>query len=245
MSSWILAIDTSTEACSCALGDGTRRYERYTDIPRKHAEKVLPMVEELLQEAGIGRSDISAIAFGRGPGAFTGLRIAASAVQGLAFALDVPVIPVSSLQALAQRGYREHCGEGEHGERGNNQCRILAAIDARMGELYWCAYQPDADNLMSPLMDEQLTAPLAMTTDAAMTAPLISESAGWIGVGTGWQYQTDMPAPLNQFSDVKANVCTHASDILTLALPRFARQEWVTAAQALPVYLRNNVVQKK
>ena len=227
MSSWILAIDTSTEACSCALGDGSQRFERYTDIPRKHAEKVLPMIEELLQEADICRADLGAVAFGRGPGAFTGLRIAASVVQGLAFALEIPVIPVSSLQALAQRGYREF-----------QQQHTVAAIDARMGELYWCAYGLDSNQLMAPVMEEQLTAPAAMTAGFAPTG------SDWAGVGTGWHYQADMPAPFNEFANVEAGVFTHASDILTLALPRFAAKEWVSAAQALPVYLRNQVVQK-
>ena len=240
MSAWILAIDTSTEACSVALGNGAQLVTRYTDVPRKHAEKVLPMVEELLAEASISRQQIAAIAFGRGPGAFTGLRIAASVVQGLAFALDIPVIPVSSLQALAQRGYREF-----------QQRETIAAIDARMGELYWCCYrlsnsgcdsvnhQSAMSARMEPVMIEQLTAP------ANMQVADPNEAAGWSGVGTGWQYQDAMPAALQQISPAKANVFTHAEDVLTLALPHFVRQEWVDAAKALPVYLRNNVVQQK
>ena len=231
MSNWILAIDTSMEACSVALGNGDQLLTRYTDVPRKHAEKVLPMVEDLLGEADISRQWLAAIAFGRGPGAFTGLRIAASVVQGLAFALDIPVIPVSSLQALAQRGYREF-----------NQTHTIAAIDARMGELYWCSYRlAKAESVawMEPVLSEQLSKPAEIKLDKALP------EERWSGVGTGWQYQSDMAQALQDLGDVQPTVFTHASDILTLALPRFARGEWVSAAEALPVYLRNDVVQQK
>ncbi|MDX1695211.1 MAG: tRNA (adenosine(37)-N6)-threonylcarbamoyltransferase complex dimerization subunit type 1 TsaB [Ketobacteraceae bacterium] len=228
MSDWILAIDTSTEACSCALGQGDRVYERYTDIPRKHAEKVLPMVEELLAEAAIERRDLGAIAFGRGPGAFTGLRIAASVVQGLAFALELPVIPVSSLQALAQRGYREY----QHN-------KTVAAIDARMGEIYWCCFCLDSNGLMQPLSEEFLCPPSEMQTRDVTT------SSGWHGVGTGWQYQQVMPAPFCELDNVHSGVFTHALDVLALAMPRFHAGEGVAATDALPVYLRNKVTHQK
>lgn len=227
MSSWILAIDTSTEACSCALGNGEQSYHRYTDIPRKHAEKVLPMVDELLAEAQINKTQLAAIAFGRGPGAFTGLRIAASIVQGLAFALDLPVIPVSSLQALAQRGYREFQYQ-----------QVLAAIDARMGEIYWGAFQLSNHNMMVLKDQEQLSAPCDLPVS------VIDNADSWCGVGTGWQYQADMLAPLNALQQVQANVYTHALDILTIALPRFVARAFVSPEKALPVYLRNNVVQR-
>lgn len=231
MSDWVLAIDTSTEACSCALGNGAVVYERYTDVPRKHAEKVLPMVDELLAEAGIKRSDLGAIAFGRGPGAFTGLRIAASVVQGLAFALDLPVIPVSSLQALAQRGVREY-----------SQRQTLAAIDARMGEIYWAAYQVNEAGLMEPVCEEYLTAPSNLSEDML---PANAGIANFCGVGTGWQYQGDMREPFASVKNIEANVFTHALDVLSLAFPRFQQQDWVSVEEALPIYLRNNVAHQK
>ena len=227
MSTWILAIDTSTEACSCALGDGNMIVERYTDIPRKHAEKALPMVEEVLEEAAVTRQQLAAIAFGRGPGAFTGLRIAASVVQGLAFALDLPVIPVSSLQALAQRGLREY---GQH--------RTVAAIDARMNEVYWGGYAMGDHDLMMPVTEEALCAPAEMSGDG------IDSAAEWQGVGTGWQYQEAMPEPFRTMENVHDNVFVHARDVLTLARPKFEAGEYVAATEALPVYLRNNVVQR-
>lgn len=228
MKPWILAIDTSTEACSCALGNGDSQLQRYTDVPRKHAEKVLPMVDELLFEAGISPSQLDAIAFGRGPGAFTGLRIAASMVQGLAFSLDIPVIPISSLQALAQRGFREYQYEA-----------VIAAIDARMGEIYWGAYQLNTEKLMLPCSDEQLTIPGQMQISDD------NHKMAWQGVGTGWQYQNQMLPPLTQLKDIQANVFTHAIDILTLARPQFEQHNLLPAEQALPVYIRNNVTHQK
>lgn len=230
MSDWILAIDTSTEACSCALGNGEQSYVRYTDVPRKHAEKVLPMVDELLEEAGIQRSDLKAIAFGRGPGAFTGLRIAASVVQGLAFALDLPVIPVSSLQALAQRGQREF-----------NQENSIAAIDARMGELYWATYQLANNGLMEAVGDEHLTSPAKVFSDVVNADTEIS----WAGVGTGWQYQNEMSAEMQALDQVEASTYTHALDVLTIALPKYRNNEMVAVEQAIPTYIRNNVAHQK
>ena len=117
-----LAIDTTTEACSVALSCDGNSQSRYTEEPRKHANLVLPMVDELLAEAGITLSQLNGIAFCQGPGAFTGLRIGAGVVQGLAFSVDVPVLGVSTLAAMAQRAHREY-----------SSSHVYAAIDARMG----------------------------------------------------------------------------------------------------------------
>ena len=103
----LLALDTATEACSVALLHNGQVFSRYAVIPRLHAQSILPMISEVLAEAGIAKTDLDAIAFGRGPGAFTGLRIAVGVVQGLAFALELPVLAVSNLAAIAQRAYRE------------------------------------------------------------------------------------------------------------------------------------------
>ena len=121
----LLAIDTATEACSVALLHAGKMFSRYAVIPRLHAQQVLPMVRELLDESGIELKQIEAIAFGRGPGAFTGLRIAVGVVQGLAFALDKPVLPVSNLAAIARRAWRDQGAD-----------QVAVAIDARMDEVY-------------------------------------------------------------------------------------------------------------
>ena len=122
----ILALDTSTEACSAALLIDTEIHQRYEVAPREHGALILPMIETLLSEAGCAPTQLDALAFGRGPGAFVGVRIATGVAQGIAFAADLPVIPVSSLAAMAQ--------SVEHGN-------VYSAIDARMNEVYWGAYR--------------------------------------------------------------------------------------------------------
>ena len=126
----ILAIDTATEACSVALLTDETCQEIFEIIPRQHTERVLPMVDEMLKKADLSLSQLDALAYNCGPGSFTGVRVATSVIQGLAFSADLPVIPVSSLAALAQLAYRE-----EHKQK------VLSAIDARMNEMYWGCYQ--------------------------------------------------------------------------------------------------------
>lgn len=143
----LLALDTATEACSVALLHDGKVLSHYEVIPRLHAQKLLPMIQTMLAEAGIALSAVDAIAFGRGPGAFTGVRIAIGVVQGLAFALERPVLPVSNLALLAQRALREHGAE-----------QVAAAIDARMDEVYWGCYQQQAGE-MRLLGSEAVLAP--------------------------------------------------------------------------------------
>ena len=130
MSTKILAIDAATEACSVALLTQAQTVSRFEVIPQQHSQRLLPMVDEVLQEANMTLSDVSAIAFGRGPGSFTGVRIGVGIAQGLAFGANLPMVPVSSLEAMAEGAYREHGAE-----------QVIAAIDARMGEIYTATYQ--------------------------------------------------------------------------------------------------------
>ncbi|HEY9146675.1 MAG TPA: tRNA (adenosine(37)-N6)-threonylcarbamoyltransferase complex dimerization subunit type 1 TsaB [Thiobacillus sp.] len=220
----ILALDTATEACSAALLiDGSIR-ERFEIAPRAHARLLLPMLDDLLKEAGLAPAQLDAIAFGRGPGSFTGVRIAASVAQGIAFAADLPVLPVSTLAALAWPVLRDGAD------------RVFAAIDARMGEIYWAAYAGSAQNGLEALSEEQVT-----------SAAVVCVPAGdaWQGVGSGWAVYADVLRPhfgacLLGFD---ATALPHAADIAGLAALDFAQGRAVTAEQALPVYLRNQVVQ--
>lgn len=132
----LLALDTATEACSVALLHDGKVTSHYEVIPRMHAQKLLPMIKQLLADSGVALNTLDAIAFGRGPGAFTGVRIAIGVVQGLAFALERPVLPVSNLAALAQGALREHGVQ-----------QVAAAIDARMDEVYWGCYQATAGEM--------------------------------------------------------------------------------------------------
>lgn len=220
----LLALDTATEACSVALlHDGVVR-SHYEVIPRMHAQRLLPMIQQILADAGVALSALDAIAFGRGPGAFTGVRIAIGVVQGLAFALDRPVLPVSNLAVLAQRSLREHGAQ-----------QVAAAIDARMDEVYWGCYAAEQGE-MRLLGSEAVLAPeLAQLPRGA--------EGDWFAAGTGWgTYGARIG--LTPVSSEPA-MLPHAEDLLSLARFAWARGEAVPADQAQPVYLRDNVATPK
>lgn len=223
----LLAIDTSTEACSAAvIIDGEMR-DRYRLAPREHARLILPMIDELMSEAGMKPGDLDALAFGRGPGAFTGLRIAAGVVQGIAFAADLPVVPVSSLAALAQ---------GVHRELGKT--RVLAAIDARMQEVYWSAYQCDAHGSMRLTDVEAVCAPERIP---------LPEGRDWFGAGSGWEsYLSQLQHRLaGRLSGWEGRRYPAARDVAELGVVGLKEGIAVDASQALPVYLRDEVAAKK
>lgn len=216
----LLAIDTATEACSVALLHDGRVLSRYAVIPRLHARQVLPMVQQLLDEAAIGLDQVEAIAFGRGPGAFTGLRIAVGVVQGLAFALGKPVLPVSTLAAIARRAWREQ-GAGQ----------IAVAIDARMDEVYWGCYA-ESDGQLQLQGTEQVCAPEQVCLPR-------TASGDWLAAGTGWQAYAGR-IPVSVCAQAGESL-PHAEDILMLALHDWQQGRALPAEQALPVYLRDQV----
>lgn len=162
----ILAIETATNACSCALWCEGEIHERFEIAPRRHAELILPMIDAVLKEAKLNVADLDAIAFGQGPGTFMGVRLAASVAMGLAFGADIPIIPVSTLQTLAQGVYQQT------GSR-----HVAAAWDARMGEMYWGCYS-EKDGIMQPVVDDALSAP------AAVQLPVDRE---WTLAGNAWE----------------------------------------------------------
>lgn len=219
----LLAIDTSTEACSAALSLDDRVIERFELAPRRHAELILPMVEDVLAEAGVQVCDLQGLAFGRGPGAFTGVRIAAGVIQGIAYATGLRVAAVSSLQAMAQQGLREH----EHEQ-------VLALIDARIGEVYCGAFRAGADGLMQALGEERVCAPAEVP---------LPHGRGWLSVGSAWSAYPDLlHARLgHRVSAVHADCYPRAADVARLARARFAAGDTVEAAGAIPVYLRDRV----
>jgi len=189
--------------------------------PRRHAELILPMAEELLAEAGIVRKQLDAIAVGQGPGAFTGVRLAISVAQGLALALDIPVVPVSSLAALAMQAPQ-------------NGAAILAAIDARREEIYAGTFQFDPDGLVEPLGPEHVLAASGL---------VLPEAEAWNVLGTGWSAYGDairerLPLP-PRWAD--GDRYPQARDVARLAAPLFAGGQGVPPEQALPVYLRDKV----
>lgn len=223
----LLALDTATEACSAALLiDGEVR-ERFEVAPRAHARLLLPMLDGLLAEAGLKPVQLDAIAFGRGPGSFTGVRIAASVAQGIAFAADLPVLPVSTLAALAWPVINARPA-----------VQVCAAIDARMGEIYWAAFGGTMQGALQAVSEEQVTAA------AALRVPV---GDMWYGVGSGWAVYAEVLHPHFGAALLGCDgaALPHAAAIAGLAAFDFTAGKAVSADQALPVYLRNQVVQRQ
>ena len=216
----LIALETSTEACSVAVAADDLLIERFEIAPRRHAELALPWADALLAEAGIARRELAAVAVGRGPGAFTGVRLGVSLAQGIALALDIPAIGVSTLAALAMRAPMV---EGQ---------RILAAIDARMGEVYWAAFEVHG-GLPQLLGDEHVGAP----------ASVAIAGAGWHGVGTGFSAQEGELGWLLEprMVHVDAEALPHAADVARLAKDAHARGLAVAPERLEPAYLRNQV----
>lgn len=216
----LLALETSTEACSVAVLRNGEVHERFEIAPRRHAELALPWAQELLAEAGLPRTQLDAVAVGRGPGAFTGVRLGIALAQGIALGLDLPMLPVSTLAALAMRAD----GRGP----------VLAAIDARMGEVYAGAFMRLDDDVRA-LGVETVCAPDAVGLPAAEGA--------WQGVGTGFAaVEAALQARLAaQVPLVDAAVLPRAADVARLAAKAWERGELVAPELVEPAYLRDDV----
>lgn len=217
----LLALDTAANACSVALQAGERVIERIETAPRRHAATLLPLAEECLEEAGLGLAALDAVAFGRGPGSFTGLRIATSVAQGIAYGAGLPVAPVSNLAAAAVAAYRKH------GWR-----QLVVAFDARMSELYAAAYRISAAGLPDELRQEALLPP----DDLALPR---GEGA-WMGAGSGFAAWPELGVGLG-LAGCDPAVEPTARDLLVIAAADVAAGRTVAAAEALPVYLRDKV----
>ncbi len=222
----LLAIETATEACSAALYLDGEILEQYQVAPRQHAQLLLGMADALLAEAGLTPMQLDALAFGRGPGAFTGVRIATGVAQGIAFAADLPVLPISTLAALAQGGYREFAWR-----------QVAAAIDARMNEVYWGGYCADEQGVMQAVIEERVC--------PASRVPIL-EGEEWHGIGSGWAAFSDelQQASGQRVTDWQGDYFPHAQDVAVLAMDAFAKGLAVSADKALPVYLRDQVVDR-
>lgn len=222
----LLALETATEACSVALWlDGDCR-QRFQVAPRAHAELVLPMVQELLEEAGLRLSELHGVAFGCGPGAFTGVRVATAVAQALAFAAELPVVPVSTLATLARGGFRT-----------TQACRILTALDARMGEVYWAAFGIEHG------------IPVLRGAEQVVSPNRVPAVAGgeWLAVGSGWVVHGDqLRASLGSAVALihgKEPGYPLANDLAIVAEFALRAGAGVDPAQAQPRYLRNRVAQ--
>jgi len=218
----ILAFETATEACSVALYIRGEVQERFEIAPKRHTALALPWAEELLADAGIKKSELDAIAVGIGPGAFTGVRLAVALVQGIALALDAPVLPISTLAALAMQA----------GDLKTN--RILAAIDARMGEIYCAQFRLNDDGLVEAISDEIVIAPESYQLESQ---ELI------VGVGTGFSASNGVLATnlKAQLMACRADALPHAADVARLAMRDYALGKMIAPDMLEPAYLRNKV----
>ena len=233
----VLAIDTATEGCSVALlADGVL-YRRFADVGRGHAETILTMVDETLREAGITLGGLDGIAASVGPGAFTGVRISVSVAQGLAFGADLPVVAVSTLEALALQALRSGTG------------RVLACLDARMGEVYWGTFSADpAQGLIQHATPAVGTAASVVQAVAAAVANLAgTEDAAtrdtpWLGIGRGFAaYPVLGSIPGLRLAPGAAAALPDAQDMATLGAIRLVAGMGRDAAELTPQYLRDKV----
>ncbi|WP_445428747.1 tRNA (adenosine(37)-N6)-threonylcarbamoyltransferase complex dimerization subunit type 1 TsaB [Alishewanella sp. HL-SH05] len=225
-----LALDTSTEACSVALSHNGKILTLDEVCPQQHSKRILPMVQQLLAEAGVNLNQLNGIVFGRGPGSFTGVRIGVSVAQGLAFGVDVPVYGVSTLAAMAQAAAQL-----------KNAQHVIAAIDARMAEVYLAVYARDEQGLMHAISAEVAAKPSALP--AAITA--LNFDTEVMAVGTGWQtYQSQLQGILSA-SVAKDILYPSAQYMLPFAAQAWQQGHFVAAEQAEPVYVRDEVTWQK
>lgn len=224
----ILAIDTATEACSVALWNNGTTFAHFEECPREHTQRILPLVKTILTEGNTSLTDLDALAYGRGPGSFTGVRIGIGIAQGLALGADLPMIGVSTLATMAQGAWRM-----------TGATRVLAAIDARMGEVYWAEYTRDENGVWHGEETEAVLKP------EAVTGRLKQLSGEWATVGTGWPAWPEM-AKDTGLTLVDGNMLLPAAEeMLPIACQLLAAGKTVAVEHAEPVYLRNTVAWKK
>ena len=224
----LVCFDTSTDMLACALLVDGETIECHETAPRQHAERVLAVVNRILAEAGIARGALDAIGFGRGPGSFTGLRIAAGVAQGLAFALDVPAVPVSTLGAIAQGSMRE-----------NGSRKVLAVLDARLGEVYAGAYAVaprTGAGIMRPVRDERLCRPERLEVE-------LDEDREWVGCGPGWKACAEVlrSGLDSRLKRLEPGRLPRGRDLATLVQASWEAGAVVAPERAFPVYLRRRV----
>ena len=240
----ILAIDTSTQACSVAIRWGGETLTRHKLASREHTKLLLPMVDELLSEVDIGLSQIDVIAFTAGPGSFTGIRIGFGVVQGLAFGADLPVLPVSTLETLAYTATRKLCLESDA------SVQIIPMLDARMDEIYWAQFQiPKAPEvpgnqeslLLERVCEDHLSAPeqvLPIMNDASTSC----NASVIVAVGDGWNYCDRLSF---KATNTDPMLLPEAQDILAIAEPLIGTEKVISIDEASPIYLRDKITWKK
>lgn len=217
----LLAFDTSSSAYSLALLNDNEVKVIHEVAPMQQSRLLLPAIEKLLQESSVALNQLDAIAFGCGPGSFTGIRIAASTAQALGYAAKLPLISLSSLAILAQTAFMQ-----------KNVTHSLVALDARMEQIYWAEYVITSHGLATLIHHEQICAPQNIITS--------SNHHDWSGIGEGWQrYQTQLISALGSHpQSIYSDLIPHANAMIPLARAKFEQKEWVTPENAVPIYLK-------
>ncbi|MFK8081184.1 MAG: tRNA (adenosine(37)-N6)-threonylcarbamoyltransferase complex dimerization subunit type 1 TsaB [Granulosicoccus sp.] len=217
----LLAIDTSTDACSVAICIDDQIVSDHRVVSQQHGALLLPMVDALMSQAGLVASQLDALIFGCGPGSFTGVRIGVATAQGIALGADIGVVGISTLQSIAQGCYREH-----------KDCSVAISVDARMEEVYFCEYELQDDGIMQPISSEQIAAPVNVGRPCATV---------WAGSGAE-RYQDILQGQFAvQPAQIRKACLPQAIDLLSLGAVGVARGLSIAAERASPVYLRNKV----
>jgi len=230
----ILALDTATENCSAALWVDGNLLQQEIEAPRGHADLILPMIHELLAQSATPLAGLDAIAFGRGPGSFTGVRLAASVTQGLAFGADLPVVPISDLRAVAQRAMNSMPQE-------NVAVRhMLVCNDARMQEVYWACFERGPEGLMRPAGIERVSKPADVHLPTEWAGTLVSAA------GRGFGAYTELSERLlPTLAGINVHTLPGAGEIAALAVAEVRAGRVLAPEEAVPVYLRDDVARPK
>lgn len=245
----ILALDTSSESCSVALSHQGETYQQLEHAPRNHTKRILPMVQQLLSERSVTMSDLEAIAFGCGPGSFTGIRIAAGIAQGLAYGLGVPIYAISNLECLALQSYLN-----------NGFSKVLVCVDARMGEVYWGLFEVSRLELsgyeslnsgalyrVTPLIDEQVSAPDQLyIPENILDADTNNQTASWSAIGSGLAEMDLFPSSIkSRLVQTDSDAQPESAAVVQLALTAMLTGEKGELENAMPSYVRDSVAWNK
>ena len=222
----MLAVETSTEACSAALYIDGEVQERFEIAPREHTKLILPMIDSLMADAQLKPQQLDALAFSRGPGSFTGVRISTGIIQGIALGADLPVVPVSTLAAIAH-----------HYLKASDSNCAYTAMDARMGEIFWGVYQKDQQGFAELVGEEAVT----------LAENIIIPKIQGVGIGSGWGVYPDQLSKClgGLLLAVEVDHLPRASAIVELGVMGFGKSQAVAVEKAMPVYLRDKVAKKE
>ena len=227
----LLAIETSTDACSVGLLIDGEIIVDHRLAAQQHGALVLPMVDQIMSKAGISAKQLDGVAYGRGPGSFTGVRIGVAVTQGIALGADVGVVGISTLQTIAQGCLREFA-----------DTHVAVSMDARMDEVYYCAYVQEQSNVMQALIDEEVCAQQSIRI---LPESQSASASTWRWAGSGAQRYSNIVKEHFSVDDsaIRTDRWPHAQDLLSLALPRVVAGALTASEDASPVYLRDKVAQ--